>query len=194
MARTLTLEDVMGDQIDAKAFEAPVEPAKKEHYFRTKTGSYLAHVHKTFIQVVDGGPKEGRKQISLLLKLYDDTKKFQGSCFARASWMLYSKADGSPDLTFRLFQQLVTVLGAPPTAALPDVLEAIPGEWIQVWGKELYKVPVADLLPEHAAKANGRTSLVYVYPETDDEALYYLRKGIKSEFDVMNISALETAD
>lgn len=194
MARELKLADVMNDQIDAQAFVAPIEePRKEKREFRTVTGEYMGHFAKTYLKIVDGGPNVGRKFMSILIKLYVD-KKFRGSCFTKVSWKLVAKADGSPDLQFKLFQQLVQVLGAPAGADISDVLEAVAGEQVTVWGKEYYNVKVADLLPIHAKFIGDRgpESSVYIFVEPGEDAVAesYLAKGYKSEFMVMRISDL----
>jgi len=198
--KKITLADVMGDTIDQKAFEKPA-PSGKKKAFRTKTGGYIGHLAATYLKIVDSGPNEGRKFMSVLVKLYTEDKKFRGTAFAQLSWMLRTKANGDPDLQFKLFQQVVNVMGAPATADLSDILEAVQGEYMAVWGKEYFNVKVKDLLPEDRDKAGNRgpehTVFVFIEDGEDEKAEYYMSagdEGYESKFMIMRFSELEDAE
>ncbi len=194
--RDLKLADVLNDKVAKQAFEYKENGNKvsSKREYRTRTGDYVAHCFKTFFKMVEDGPNKGRKFMRILIKLYTDTKKYRGNTFTNVSWHFATKPDGTPDLQFKLFQQLCSTLGAPPTAELGEILEVIEDEWIHVWGKEYFNVKVEDLLPIHQSLIGNRSTgmKVYVFVETndDDVAAAYLAKEYKSEFMVMRISEL----
>lgn len=195
MARNLTLEDVLEDVVDQKAFEAPAEVSQGGAR-RIKSGTYKAHVARTYLRQQDGGVNEGRKFLSMQMKLYLDDDEFQGIAFAKASWSLVTKKDGTPDMQFRLFQQLLQALGPVPVETpLVDILEAVEGEWLEVWGKETYNVANADLLPAHQkdAQPGSKTTMVFLDegPSGDAVATAYIGKGYKPDFMVMSIRKIK---
>lgn len=190
--KTLTLDDVLNDKVDEKAFEKPKK--RNEKYYRTRTGEYAAILSKTYLREVASGPQEGRRFMSIQTKLYTRDGRYRGTCYTAVSWKHFSKANGEADLKFKLFQQLVSAMGAPMSTPLDEILAAIEGETVLVWGKEFFNVPTNEMYDkEIGAKllADGRqTAWDFVEEDQDEKALYYLRKGYKSEFMVFRISEL----
>lgn len=187
MPKVLTLSDVLTDQIDKRAFEAPAEVPERQ--YRIRTGEYIAHIKKTFLRVAES---TGRRSQSLLMVLYNESEKYRGSCFAKVSWQFVQKDNGDLDLQSRLFQQLVNVLGAPSSAKITEILEAVEGEYVRVYGSEYFNVKLSDLLDKDKARdllAEGR-STSFDFIETDQAASAYMKLGYKSEFMVLRIKLL----
>lgn len=197
--KNLTLDDVLGDKINEKAFEAPAQKAKSsgvptvngKKMYRTRSGEYVGELSKTWIRITEAG----RKYVSILVKLYTEEKAFRGSAFTKVSWNLVTKADGSPDLQFKLFQQLISVMGAPRTAGVDQVIGAIAGEYVQVWGQEHFDVKICDLQDKALAAAElakGRkpenTKYVFIAEGDDAVAEHYMSLGYESKLFIMRIS------
>lgn len=195
--KELSMDDLMKDQIDARAFDAPQQQEKKAETkrYRTRTGEYFAHCARTFPREVEKGYNAGRRFLSVMMKLYNEDQKYRGTTFAPISWQLKTTSKGDPDLDFRLFQQMVQVLGAPPTAAPHEVCEAVLDQWVKVWGMEMYRVKIKDLLDESYREkllSAGKNPEWTVNVMVDDDATAesYLDKGYKSEFKVMSIKEI----
>ncbi len=188
--KELTVADVLKDVIDAKAFETPTEkpaasPVKKA--FRVLTGDYQAELK----QIWRREDAKGRRHVSILARLENKEGKFRGSTFVKASWQLVTRADGSPDRQFSLFQQLVQVLGAPASAKIDQVLGAIEGERVKVRVTEYFDVPVnAALDSEYARNAGYATTRVYITDQNEHLVAGFQQAGYESKGDVQRISSL----
>lgn len=178
--KTLTIADVLKDQIDAKAFEAPTEPkGSVKKAFRTKTGEYTGEFKQTWIRESEAG----RKSLSILVRLENEEGRFRGNTFAKVSWQLVTKADGTPDRQFKLFQQIIQVIGAPASAKLNQVLGAIEGERVKVFATEYFDVP-APVGSQYA------TTRVYINDETEGQVEEFLKLGYESKADIQRISSI----
>jgi hypothetical protein len=189
MARILTVADVLNAKVDQAAFQRREAPAKKA--YRIRSGNYLALMDKIFLFENDSGVQKGRRYMSVLMKLHNAEQKFRGSCFTKMSWMLHTKNDGTPDLMFRLFQDVLYALGAPPEVGVNEVVEAVPGSWVEVWGKEFFNVAIGDVHEMHQNQLRSQTDKVYIYindASEDDAANYYLGLDYKSQFQVLSIT------
>lgn len=206
MARVLTVDDVLNDQIDDRAFDAPevtsggkgiLNPVSGKKVYRTPTGNYVGHFAKTWLKIVEQGANEGRKFLSIHVKLYDESDKFQGSTFAKVSWIRVQREDGKDDMQFRLFQQIINILQAPRGTPVSEVLEALDGEYVGVWGKEYYAVKYKDLLEAHKAGALRTEpedeTFVFLDAGQDEIALHYIAAGYDPKFMVMQFEKLEGA-
>ncbi len=132
--------------------------------------------------------------MSILVKLYNTEEKFRGTTFVKISWKYVENYKGEPDRQFKLFSSIVHGLGAPASAQVEQVLGAIEGENLRVWGKEYFNVAiehVTDAKQVEYAKEHGyKTTRVYIAEGEDAAAQRLLKLGYKSEFDVMSINAM----
>jgi hypothetical protein len=192
MDQELTLQDILEDQIDTRAFDAP-EPVKDKPRYRILKGEYIMTI---------GAPRireqaDERRVAVLVGKLTNEEGEYRGMVFPEISWQFRENRNGRLDLKSRLFSGLVAALQAPQGTPLPDFLEGITDETVRVYVSEYFRIPFADLLDEDKEGVEETPFKTYVFinsgAEGDAKAEHYLNLGFKSEGMVLSISAFESA-
>jgi hypothetical protein len=196
--KTLTLDDVLGDQIDERTYdaEATKSPGGGQTRYRIRPGQYIMQIIDTHIRESNAG----RRFLALYGKLYNEEEKFRGMVFPSVSWQYEERPQGGLDLKSRLFAQLVSALGAPKGTDLADFLAGVKDEFVRVEVSEYFQVKNEDINTEHVNEATAARIAegnpeytTFVFTNGKDEiANYYLDMEYESKGMVLEISALET--
>ena len=194
MPTELTLQDIIKDQIDARAYEPPTEDDStgSTRQYRIRKGDYVMTINSTKIKEA----ADGRRFVTLVGKLENAEGIYRGTVFPDISWQYRENRNGKLDLKSRLFGNLVYALGAPTGTPLPDFLEGIEQETVRVFVSEYFRANYEDLLEadQEGAEDNGYKTMVFINPDKDGDAkaTHYLDAGYKSEGMVLKITALNT--
>ena len=189
----LTLDDILEDQIDERAFEADAKntssggDAKK---FRVRKGEYNMAIVSTRIQE----DKNERRSIGIVGKLTNEGGKYRGTVFPEISWQYQNNRAGNLDLKSRLFGNLAAALGAPRGTELPDFIKGISDEVVRVYVSEYFRIEFDDLLEadQEGAENSGYKVMVFINDdeEGDKKADHYLDLEYKSMGMVLSIKPL----
>lgn len=194
----LTLDDILEEQIDQRAFEAPA-PAGTRKVARQKRSDGKYRVRKgeynMVIESVQLKEKpDGRRFATIRGALENARGVFRGGVFMDISWQFRTRKDGKLDLASRMFQALVAALGAPANVTLGDFIEGIQQETVHVEVSEYFLVPFDQLVPEdqEGRTDNGYLQKIYINDTDADDAKanHYLDIDLRSRGEVLGITAI----
>jgi hypothetical protein len=193
----LTLEDIMGDQIDDRAFAAEAADTGSESNgsgqgtrYRIYKGEYIMLIKSVRIREA----ADERRSLAMVGALHNNKEKYRGTVFPEISWQYRENRNGKLDLKSRLFGNLVHALGAPQGTPLPEFIEGIVDEFVRVYVSEYFRIGFDDLLEEDKPESDsGYKTLVFINAdvEGDLKANHYMDKGYDSQGMVLSIKPLE---
>lgn len=191
----ITLDDILQDQIDDRAFEAPtVQVARQKRSdgkYRVRKGEYNMIIEDVTLKE----KPDGRRFATLRGKLENSKGVYRGTVFTDISWQFRTRQDGKLDLPSRMFQSLVGALEAPKGTPLPDFIDGIQDETVHVYVAEIFYVPFEQAVPEdkEGKTDNGYSLKVYINDTDEDDAKanHYLDIDLKSRGEVLSITPVQ---